>query len=153
RRLIDACAQLLVAGQEARALEIVQGRSSSFWTSVARYPGRHAEWQACGELAHLALETARVSKEVKAAPPDASSWITAYVAADGWHLLDQRYRKARHFLSAAQESEALESAAAHVFGQHDRLLERMAEGFVSALKGAGWETPGFLRQTDVYGSR
>jgi hypothetical protein len=153
RRLLEACAQMLVAGQTKRALGIVQERSSSFWTSVARYPGRHAEWQACGELAHLALETERVSKEVKAASPEASNWIAAYVAADGWHLLDQRHRKARHFLSAAQDSEALESATAHVFGRHGRLLERMAEGFVSVLKESGWEVPGILRQTEVYESR
>ena len=153
RRLLEACAQLLVAGQAGRALGIVQERSSSFWTSVARYPGRYAEWQACGELAHLALETERVSKEIKVTPAVASRWIAAYAAADGWHLLDHRHRKARHFLSAAQDSSALESGAAHVCDRYDRVLDRMAEGFVAVLKESGWETPGLLRQTQVYESR
>jgi hypothetical protein len=153
RRLLEACAQLLVAGQARRALAIVQQRSSSFWTSVARYPGRHAEWQACGELAHLALETERVSKEVKVTPSVASKWIAAYVAAEGWHLLDHRHRKARHFLSAAQDSSALESGAADVFDRYDRVIERMAEGFVAVLKESGWEFPGLLRQTQVYETR
>jgi hypothetical protein len=153
RRLLEACARLLVEGHAKRALEIVQQRSNSFWTSVARYPARHAEWQACGELAHLALETERVSKEVKITPAVASKWIAAYVAADGWHLLDQRHRRARHFLSAAQDTSALESTAAHVFARYDRVVEGMAEGFVAVLKESGWEFPGLLRQTHVYETR
>ena len=140
RSLLAACDRLLADGKAARALALARERSASFWTSVARFPDRHAEWQACTELGELAIETEQVSKESKAHPVDPGRWIAAYAADSGWHLLDQRHRKARHLLSATKDSATLEEGAARVLARYDRLVQRMAESFVGGLLKSGFET-------------
>ena len=153
RLLLGACDTRLVDGKAGQALTIVKERSSSFWTSVARYPARHAEWQACAELAGLAIEIERVSRESKATPSEPSRWAAAYAAENGWHLLDQRHRRARHLLTATEDSATLEAGAEHVFRRYDRLMSRMAEQFVDGLRQAEWEIKTLLPQTDIYDMR
>ena len=153
RSLLGACDRLLVSGKAARALELVEARSQSFWTSIGRFPARHADWQACGELARLAIEIERVSKQVRSTPANASRWVTNYTRADGWHLIDQRHRRARHLLAGVEQSETLEAGSMKVFASYNQLLERMTTGFAAMVKGADWASESLLHQTSIYNTR
>lgn len=155
--LLEACDRWLAEGDAKRALAIVdgrlapgQGKQVSFWTSVSRYPDRHAAWEAGGELARLALSVQRVDEELKRPPADATGWVEAYARSDGWHAMDQSFRTARYRLSRLEARSTLERGATRVFEDYDALLERMATGFVEKLRVAGWQVPGVLRQEQVY---
>lgn len=150
RRLLQACDGLLAENQPAQALEIVDARSDSFWTSIGRFPERHAAWQACGELARLALTVEEVGRALERPPTSARGWADSYTAREGWHRLDRRFREARYRLSRTQESSTLEQGAEHVFACYDGLVEQIATGFVEALQADRWDVDGLLRQEEVY---
>ena len=68
-----------------KAVEIVErrlnppaGTQPSFWVSVSRYPARHAAWEACGELAQLAIAVAEVTKSLSKPPTTARGWISTF---------------------------------------------------------------------------
>ena len=153
RRLLEACDRLLAEGSAQRALEIVEGRAGSFWTSVGRHPERHAVWRACGELARLALAIEEIEQALRRPPSKASGWAQAYTAPGGWHRVDQRFREARYLLGRAQDGAELERAAEHVFASYDALVDRMANGFVGALQAGGWQVREGISQTEVYSAR
>lgn len=148
--LLEACDRRLAAGQADRALAIVEGREGSFWSSVSRYPTRHAAWEAAGELARLALAVGEVAKSLERPPPSARGWVDTYTALEGWHRVDQRFREARYRVTRLEDRGELEKGADRVFGRYDAVLERMATGFVSALQAEGWQLEGVLRQEEVY---
>ena len=152
RRLLDACDDLLAKGAAEHALQIVDGRikEESFWASVIRYPTRHAAWEACGELARLSLAIDKVAEALKKSPPDGSAWVRAYCAPEGWHRMDQRFREARYRLSGLEDAAVLEHGSERIFGRYDELLEKMASGFVQALKDDGWKVKDVLPQEEIY---
>lgn len=150
RRLLEACDRLLVEGKAERVLEFVGERAGSFWVSVSEHPDRHAAWQACGELARLSLAVAEVEEALERAPADARGWVEAYTVPEGWHRVDQRFRNAGSLLGRLYDPAELEQGADKVLSCYDALLLRVAEGFTSALRAAGWQVSGALAQTEVY---
>ncbi|MFZ1059772.1 MAG: PglZ domain-containing protein [Candidatus Rokuibacteriota bacterium] len=154
RRLLEACDALLAEGKAQQALQIAQVRAKSFWTSVSRYPARHAAWEACRELARLSLAIDEVSQALSRAPADPSGWVKAYAAeGDGWYRADQVFRRARYLRTRLEDPSVLERGAERVFDRYDALLERMAAGFVATLQAAGWQVAGMLSQTEVFAKR
>jgi len=151
-RLLEACDRWLSVGAAAKALAIVEGRlkDGSFWASVSRFPERHAAWEAAGELARLAMGVAELKAELTNPPTAAESWVDAYSADGGWHLVDQRYRIARHRLSALRDGAMLEAASGYVFEQYEIMLQAMATGFVERFQDASWQVSGLLRQEEIF---
>ena len=153
RRLLEACDRLLSEGDAARALDIVEGRARSFWTSVSAFPDRHAAWKACEALAHLALALDDAVKALESPPADTEGWVQAYSAPDGWHRLDQLFRKSRYRLSRIQDASVLDRAETRVFERYDSVLEQMAAGFVAALHAGEWQIKSVLVQPEIYAKR
>jgi len=152
-RLLEACDRLLAQDKPQEALEIVEARATSFWTSVVRHPARHAAWKACAELAKLARHIAEVEDEFKNPPKLPQKWVEAYAAEGGWHRIDQCFRRARSLLSHMEDDSVLEEGASHVFESYEELLERVCTGFIESLAWAGFEVPGVLQQTEVFTQR
>lgn len=150
RRLLAACDRLLAEDKAKEALAIVRERARSFWSSIERYSVRHAAWQACEELAELALVLNEIEQALKAAPREAKHWVEAYTRAEGWYRMDQCFREARYRMTTVHDDGELERAAERIFGRYDVVLERMATGFFEALKQSGWQVKGVIRQTQIY---
>ncbi len=153
RSLLQSCDGLLAGGQAERARELVDGRMSSFWTSVARFPERRAAWRACGTLADLALAVAQVGSALTSVSKSPKEWVQRYASPDGWHRMDQLFRQARYLLSRLEDGAELERAAEAVFSRYDQLLEKLAHGFMSALAGSAWQVPEALHQTVIFEKR
>ncbi len=150
RALLAACDRLLGNGEPRRALEIVEARRSSYWVSVARYPDRHAVWEACGELARLAVAVEAVDRALAGMPATPRAWVEAYCAEAGWQRMDRLFRSVRYRLAGLEDAAELERGTARVLGRYDAVLERMAAGFVGALERAGWQVEGVLPQVEVF---
>jgi hypothetical protein len=150
RRLLASCAEMLARGEAEHAREIAEQRAELFWTSVARYPERHAAWEACLALARLAAIAHEIRQELASPPRQAAEWLSRYCADDGWHRADRLFRDARSRLARLSDPEELQEAADAVFAAYDEILGPMAEGFVEAYKTSGWEIPRFTSQTEIY---
>jgi hypothetical protein len=150
RRLLAACDGLLADGKASEALKVVRERARSFWTSINRHSVRHASWQACDELADLALVLDEIEQALKVPPRAAKDWVEAYSRPDGWHRMDQRFREARYRMATVQEEGELERGAEKVFTRYHALLERIAIGFFDALKQSAGQVNGVMPQTHIY---
>ena len=152
-RLLEACDALLLRGEARKALEIVDARATSFWTSVARHPDRHAAWRACGELATLALKAREAKTALKAAPDKPQEWLERYAGENGLHSLDRSFRRTRYRLKRMEDEAALDRAASYVFRLYEGVLESMTLGFTASLRRNGFAVPGTLSQVSVYAQR
>lgn len=150
RRLLQACDRLLGEGKAKEALAIVRERARSFWTSIERHSVRHAAWQACAELAELALVLDEIEEALKAAPREAGQWVETYARAGGWYRMDQRFREARYRMTTVHDDGELDRAAEKIFARYDAVLERMTTGFLDSLKRSGWQAKGVTAQTQIY---
>jgi len=150
QRLLAECDRLLAEDLAQEALIIVEGRSTSFWVSVDRYPQRRAAWDACGSLARLALVVAELERQLGMAPSSASVWVERYAAPNGWHRADRLFRDARYRLSRIGDDAELEGASQRVFQRYDAAIERMAAGFAKALAADGWEIKDVVSQPEIY---
>ena len=149
KRLLGHANHLVAEGEAAAALEIVEARRRSFW--IDRDVLRQAQWQACRWTAELARAVERAETEVGQLRGGPEAWIHAYTAADGWHHLDTLRRTLESRIAAMEEEPEAERALHLVRRAHEKLLEKMAEGFTEALEDAGWNIPDrLLRQTHVY---
>ena len=149
-RLLDACDRLLVSGHALKALPIVEARKNSFWISIARHPDRHRMWQGCHALALLSFILEEARAPVKQASSRPEAWITAYTAANGWHLVDRLFREARHHASTMIDVAVLERARAKIFADYTALVDVMTTRFVGALRETGFHVPGVLSQTEIF---
>lgn len=150
RALLAACDKLLSQNESGEALNIVQQRSGSFWASVARFPERHAAWEACGALARLGLKIQTVSKEMSSPPKGASASVSRYAADDGWHRMDRLFREARYRLTRLNDQAELQNGADAIFKMYDLVVEPMSEGFVDAFRADGWDIRDVPSQTGIY---
>lgn len=148
RRLLSAAVDLVAKGQYDRALELVEGRSRSFW--LDRDVARRAQWEACRLAAKLGQEAARVGASLAKPPATASAWMEAYTDAGGWFQLDRLQRRVEAWLGRMDEEPEAEPAVASLRSECDELLKTMALGFSAALAEAGWNLDGPEAQTHVY---
>ena len=129
RKMVQwALAYLAGAFVVGQALEVVEGRANSFWTSISRHPKQHAAWEAARDLARLAMAIYDVKSSLSSAPGKPKDWAQAYTVADaGWHKVDQLYRQARYRISRMEEDAVLEQGCKKVFGQYEALVQRLGQ--------------------------
>jgi hypothetical protein len=148
RALLSRAGGLISAGRFEEALSLVTAREHSFW--LDRDVERKAQWEACRRMAELGQVAAQVMAALSKAPADARAWVDAYVAADGWHRLDQVQRRMEAWVAKLAE-EPDERPLGIVRRAYDDVCHALAEGFASALVKAKWALPGAPHQTDVFG--
>lgn len=149
-QLLTHAAGLVVEGEFAGALEVVEARGRSFW--LDREVGRRAQWEACRLAAQLGAEVKRVRPLVKKLSGGPDRWVQAYAEPGGWFEVDRAQRALEAWVASMDEDpEArLEQAIDLVRRDHESLLEEMARGYSAALIEGKWSVPGVLHQTRIY---
>ncbi len=146
--LLRHCGNLIADRQYDDALAIVAGRASSFWAD--RDVLRQSQWGACRLMAELGREAHRVRAELAQPGTDPASWVTAYTAPAGWHIVDRLQRNLEAWVARMDDEPEAEHGLAVVRRDHDDLLKDMADGFTKALRHAGWSVADVMHQTRVY---
>ena len=148
RALLAHAGALICAGNYAKAIGIVAGRSRSFW--VDRDVGRQSQWEACRLVAELGRELDKVRPALAKMTPDPHKWVQAYAAEGGWFRIDELQRRLETWVAKMDDEPEVEKALALVRREHEELLKKMATGFASVFSEAGWTVPGALHQTHIY---
>jgi len=147
-RLLIRAAGLIASKQYDVALEIVIGRSHSFW--VDRDVRRQAQWEVCRLMAELGREAERIRPALAKTGGDPAKWFAAYTAEDGWHRADALQRRLEAWVAKMDEEPEAEQALAVVRQEHEQLLRATANGFAKVLGESAWSVPGALHQTRIY---
>lgn len=152
RCLLDYATALIADGHHAKALEVVLQRRSSFWVDHPGFLDRLAQWEACRLAAELGNVVDEVRPKVKKVPADATKWVEAYAAEDGWFRVDRAQRALESWVAQMEDEpeDKLERAIGVVRRSHEGLLKEMAQGFTKALAESDWTTTGVLQQTCIY---
>jgi len=147
-RLLVRAAGLIADKQYEAALDVIIGRSHSFW--VDRHVRRQAQWESCRLMAKLGRELERIRPAMTKMGSDPAKWFAAYTAEDGWHKADALQRRLGAWVAKMDEEPEAEKALSVVLHQHEHLLRAMADGFAQALEASSWAVPGALLQTHVF---
>lgn len=146
RRLLARGAELTAEGAYDEALEIVAGRSGSFW--LDRDVARQAQWEACRLAAELGGEIARIGAALSKPPRSTSAWVNTY--ANDWFEVDRSQRRLTTWIARLDDEPEAERAIAVVRRGYEELLKRMANDFTGALAESRWVIADALSQTSVY---
>ncbi|MEI7768445.1 MAG: PglZ domain-containing protein [Chloroflexales bacterium] len=146
--LLTCCDGLLAERQYDQALRIAEQRSRNFW--VDREPRRRAQWQVCQLIGELGLACAAVSDELDRIGSKPTDWFSAYAREGGWYRIDQLQRQLETWVADLDDEPVLAYGLAQVRQIHDRLAQRMAEGFTRALRAARWHVEGVRAQSSIY---
>lgn len=147
RVLLAHCGDLVMAKKFDEALEIIGTQEHSYW--LDRDVGRKAQWEACRRMAELGSLGLTVLAAVGKAGGDATDWIGAYAAKDGWFRLDQAQRRLEAWVANLDE-EPEERPLAVVRSVYEDACRAMADGFTRALVAAKWTVSALLHQTRIY---
>lgn len=148
QRLLRYAGTLITAKHYDTALALLTARRRNFW--VDRDLTRQAQWEACRLLAELGCAIARVRPVLGKMGTDPAKWLAAYTADEGWYRIDSLQRRLETWVAKMDEEPEAEQALGVVRREYEELLKRMAEGFSTALKAAGWTIRGVLHQTHIY---
>lgn len=146
--LLTFVGETIAARHYDQALDIVAGRSRSFW--VDRQVSRQAQWEACRLMAELGQQIERVRPALAAAPRSASQWVELYAADDGWYLLDALQRRLETWVARMDDDPEHPVALECLRRDHEELLKRMADGFAAALRQGGWSVAQALPQARIH---
>src|SRR5207244_5236261 len=113
--------------------------------------GRKAQWEACRRMAELGSLASEVKLAVSKVKGDASSWIDAYTAKDGWYRMDQAQRRLEAWVANLDEDPA-ERPLGVVRRLYEDACHAMASGFAKALVNANWTAGPSMSQTQIYTS-
>ena len=145
RALLDRCAQHVADGNCQLVTEITAARQGSFWLEEAI--DRQAQWEAIRLAAELGDAAETVTAELAKPPTGAASWVSSY--ADRWQTIDRAQRHLEAWLPKLDD-EPDERAIAAVRQRYDHAINKLAEGFVTALRTDDWAVDGQLQQTSIY---
>jgi hypothetical protein len=148
RVVLAYCGELITGRRFDDALVYVSQREQNFW--LERDVARRAQWEACRLMAELGKAAAEVTAQVKAASGGPAEWVERYTDTGGWMRLDQAQRRMETFV-AKLDDDPSEHALAVVRQGYESAAQLMADGFTKALDKGGWQVPGVLHQTHVYG--
>lgn len=148
QRLLRHAGTLIAVKQYDTALALLTTRRRSFW--VDRDVTRQAQWEACRLLAELGCAIVRVRPVLGKMGTDPTKWLAAYTADEGWYRIDSLQRRLETWVAKMDEEPEAEQALGIVRREYEELLKRMADGFSTALKAAGWTIGGALHQTHIY---
>jgi hypothetical protein len=146
--LLSFVGETIAAKEYAKALAIVAGRNRSFW--VDRQVSRQAQWEACRLMAELGQQLERVHSALAKAPHAASQWVELYTADDGWFLVDALQRRLETWVARMDDDPEHPVALECLRRDHEELLKRMADGFTTALRQAGWLVANVLPQPRIH---
>lgn len=146
--LLTFVGETIAARHYDQALDIVAGRSRSFW--VDRQVSRQAQWEACRLMAELGQQIERVRPALAAAPRSASQWVELYSADDGWYLVDALQRRLETWVARMDDDPEHQVALECLRRDHEELLKRMADGFAAALRQGGWSIAQALPQARIH---
>jgi hypothetical protein len=147
-RLLAKAIELTADRQYDAALKLTLERAHSFW--LDRDVARQAQWEACRLAAALGRETTRVDEALGAPIGSSTAWVEAYSVEGGWFEADSLQRRLETWIAQMDDDPEADRAVAVARKEHDDTLKHMAEGFASALAGAGWLVPDVLAQTHIY---
>jgi hypothetical protein len=145
RALLDRCAQHVADGNFQLVAEIAAARQGSFWLQEAI--DRQAQWEAMRLAAELGDAAETAIAELEKPPTGAANWVSSY--ADRWHAIDRAQRHLEAWLPKLDD-EPDERAIAVVRQRYDHAINKLAEGFVAALRTDQWAVDGQLQQTSIY---
>ncbi len=148
RALLTRCDAILTRSQYNHALQLAADRSRNFW--VDRDSLRQAQWHVCRLIAELGLGCETVRAELERASAKPADWLNAYACEGGWYRIDQLQRQLESWVADMDDEPVLAQALAHVRQLHDRLAQRMADGFTKALRAARWQVEGVRSQTQIF---
>jgi hypothetical protein len=145
--LLDYAAELISGGQFKAAGEVVSQRRMNFWSEHEF--SRHEQWRVHELMAQLGEAVDVVTRELPNSSQKVGDWVQGYTAPEGWHRVDSLHRRLESAHATMSQEIASEQALTRVRSEYHELLGKMSRGFISALKEAGWNVPGILRQTDI----
>lgn len=147
RALLRYVGDLIADARFDEALSIVRAREHSFW--LDRDIVRKAHWEAARRMAELGVLAAQVRSQLAKTNGDASTWLSAYTSADGWHRLDQAQRRMESWV-ANLDDDPEERPLGVVRRAYEDACNAMAEGFTKAMVKGGWAQGNVLHQTNVF---
>jgi hypothetical protein len=146
--LLALVGELITAKRYGEALAIVADRSRSFW--VDRHVQRQAQWEACRLMAELGQQIEQVRQALAKPPATVTRWVELYAAEAGWYLVDALQRRLETWVARMDDDPEHAVALDCLRRDHEELLKRLADGFATALRQAGWSVPGVLPQTRIH---
>ena len=149
--VLDHIAGLVAKMEFAEASRLMSGRETSFWLDRSDFD-RQPQWHAVALMAEFGALAERVGREVASSPNEAAGMVASYVAADGWHRLDQVQRHLE-LLVLRLQTDPPELALTKVRDLYDATCQEMAVRFTKAFRRAGWTVPGVLAQTQVHATK
>jgi len=147
RALLECCSALIAGDEFARAEEIANSRTDSFW--LRETIDRQAQWEAIRLAAQLGVAVESVERDLDTLPSDVTEYVERYCS--GWHAVDRAQRQFEAWLPKL-EDDADDRAVAEVRQRYDALVAKLATGFVAVLQRAGWMADGQFQQTAIYDS-
>ena len=147
RAVLARSSALIANRQFDEALQLIERHDSAFW--VRHDIPRSVQWNACRQLAELGREAQKVQVSARKVTGGVHAWITAYTDANGWYRLDQMHRRLE-WLAGRVEEELDERALGIVRRAYEDACQVLAEGFTTALEGAGWTVAGALHQSRIF---
>lgn len=147
RALLHHAGDLIVAGTFDEALAVIAKHEHGFWLN--RDVGRRAQWEAVRRMAELGSVAGQVRTAVNKTSGDASAWLGAYTAKDGWYRLDRAQRRLETWI-ANLDDEPEERPLGVARRAYEDVCQAMAEGFTKALANGGWTIAGAFHQTRVF---
>jgi hypothetical protein len=76
--------------------------------------------------------------------------VAAYAATEGWWEADQIHRQLDTLIAKLEDEPELSASLAKIRDKYEVMLQRMAVGFTTAIRQAGWQMDGVTPQTSVY---
>ena len=148
RTMLAHCDTLIAEGRVDPALTIIDERRRNFW--VDRDAGRQAQWQLAQLAAELVAACDQIHSEIDRINGRPTDWVGAYTREDGWYRADMLQRQLERLAARMDDEPDLAHALQTARRAHDRLAQRMAEGFTRALPSAGWQIEGVRSQTRIF---
>jgi hypothetical protein len=147
RTLLHHCGELIASKNFDEALSLVLEREHSFW--LDRDVERKAQWEACRRMAELGSAAISVRTAVSKAGGDASAWVNAYTAQNGWYRVDQAQRRLEAWI-ANLDDEPEERALGVVRRVYEDTIHAMAEGFTKVMVNGKWAIASSMHQSRIY---
>ncbi len=146
--LLDYVGRLIVSGQFADALEVIQHRRLSFW--ALHQIQRQEQWLAYDLAAQLGMAVKEISGRLPDSRKTVIHWVEGYTHEKGWYRADLLHRRLESTLASMTDSIASEKVMHRVSKDYEDLVDRMTSGFVNVFRESSWTVPGILHQTDIY---
>ena len=147
RTLLHHCGELIASKNFDEALALVLEREHCFW--LDRDVERKAQWEACRRMAELGSVAISVRAAVSKVGGDASAWVNAYTAQNGWYRVDQAQRSLEAWI-AKLDDEPEERALGVVRRVYEDTIHAMAEGFTKVLVSGKWAVASSMLQSRIY---